>query len=70
MRTEALNGLKVGDYVRHRKSSGNNLWYRQLTRGEITGISKSGKSVYVRWVDEKGNIIHWANYSCDVLVKI
>jgi len=70
MRTEALNGLKKGDRVRHKKSSGNNHWYQRLNNGTVDDVSLSGKQVYVRWGDERGNYLHWARYSCDALEKI
>lgn len=70
MRTEALNGQKKGDRVRHKKSSGNNHWYKKLNNGTIDEVSLSGKQVYVRRFDDRGNYHHWAKYGCDALEKI
>ncbi|CAM5794711.1 hypothetical protein [Brevibacillus borstelensis] len=70
MRTEALNGLKKGDRVRHKKSSGNNHWYQSLNNGTVEDVSLSGKTVYVKWVDGRGQYHHWAMYRCDALEKI
>jgi len=70
MRTEALNGLKKGDRVRHKKSTGNNRWYQSLNNGIVEDVSLSGKQVYVKWFDCRGNYHHWAKYSCNVLERI
>jgi len=70
MRTEALNGLKKGDRVRHVKSSGKDQWHRTLNNGTVEGVSLTGKQVYVKWFDDQGNYHHWGRYDCGSLEKI
>jgi hypothetical protein len=66
----ARNGLKFGDRVKHVKSSGKSHWYRELNNGIVQGVSRSGKTVYVKWLDDRGNFRHWAGYRCEMLEKI
>ncbi|NRQ51964.1 hypothetical protein [Brevibacillus sp. HD1.4A] len=70
MPTEALNGLKKGDRVRHVKSKEKNTWYQSLNNGTVEDVSLSRKTVYVKWVDGRGRYHHWAGYKCEVLEKI
>lgn len=60
MRNEALNGLKRGDMVRYIKSNGKQHGYQRLNNGTVEDVSLSGKQIYVRGVDGRGNYLHWA----------
>jgi hypothetical protein len=66
----ALNSLKRGDRVRHVKSNGRSHWYKSLNNGTVENVSRSGKTVYVRWVNDGGDLHHWARYRCEMLEKI
>jgi len=68
MREEALNGLKKGDRVAHANSHRRDKAH--LVNGVVDDISLTGKSVYVRWFDEKGQQIHWAKYDCSLIKKL
>lgn len=62
--------LDVGDKVRHIKSNGRSKWYRGLINGTVQGVSKSGKTAWVHWFDDKGKYLHSAQYLIGNLVKI
>jgi hypothetical protein len=50
--TQSINELEKGNKVEHAKC--NRAAWKHLNNGAVDDISLSGKSVYVRWFDEKG----------------
>lgn len=62
--------LQKGDNVRHVKSTGRSHWHSELTNGNVTDISSTGKRAEVMWLGKHGHCIHSAWYPVSSLIKI